>query len=84
VSVYNAGGNLLSSATTDVSGGYAIAGLAPASYFARTANSMGYIDEVYQDRPCCTVTAGTRSSSATASRPPSTSPSTAGATSRDG
>ena len=50
------------SATTDSNGAFVIAGLVPGTYYARTVNSQGYIDKLYNDIPCfnpCNVTSGT-------------------------
>ncbi len=50
-------------AFTDVDGIYRAAGLAPGSHFARTASSAGFLDELYDNRPCpngsCQVASGT-------------------------
>ncbi len=39
---------------------YVLSGLAPGSYYIRTLNQFGYLDEVYNDLPCieCDVTVG--------------------------
>jgi hypothetical protein len=51
------------SATTDAAGAYTVLGLTPGSYYLRTVNSLGYLDELYADLPCvhgvCTMTSGT-------------------------
>jgi Carboxypeptidase regulatory-like domain len=63
VSVYNSAGNLVTTESTDGSGLYAITGLGSGTYYARTAHSPGYLDQLYQGLPCpegaCTVTSGT-------------------------
>jgi alpha-tubulin suppressor-like RCC1 family protein/uncharacterized surface anchored protein len=64
VSIYNASGTIVGSAvTTNTSGAYTKNGLAPGSYYVRTSNTLGYVDEQYNDLPCpggsCAVTAGT-------------------------
>ena len=61
---YDASGNLLSSALTNASGEYTLTGLATATYYVRTQNNLGYIDELYSDKACNAgwcgpVTAGT-------------------------
>jgi hypothetical protein len=54
--------NQAASATTDGSGVYTLAGLAPGSYYLRTENTQGYGDELYNGLPCtggaCDVTTG--------------------------
>jgi len=48
-------------AASDVTGtDYVLSGLPPGSYYIRTLNQLGYVDEVYHDLPCieCDVTAG--------------------------
>jgi hypothetical protein len=63
VEAFTAGGNRAGGATTDASGLYTIIGLATGTYYARTSNSLSYLDELYDDLPCpgsnCTVTSGT-------------------------
>ncbi len=64
VRVYNASGTQVTSVNTSSSGVYATStGLSPGTYYARTQNSLGYVDELYNDTSCpggvCTVTAGT-------------------------
>jgi hypothetical protein len=59
-----ASGAQLSSATADAgSGAYAIGGLPSGTYYLTTSNSMGYLDELYDDLPCphsiCNPVAGT-------------------------
>ena len=64
VSVYNASGNSVgSSVTTNASGVYTTStGLLSGTYYVRTSNSLGYVDELYDNIPCpsgsCTVTSG--------------------------
>src|SRR5262249_23461175 len=66
VSVYQSTGTFVNSFVTDASGFYTSAGsagLAPGSYVARTFNSSGLIDELYNDIVClglaCDVKSGT-------------------------
>jgi hypothetical protein len=64
VYVYSASGNQVTSGYTDSSGVYTTYnGLPSGTYYARTRNSQGYIDEVYNNIACplsvCTVTSGT-------------------------
>jgi hypothetical protein len=62
VSGYNTAGTLVTSSTTDALGGYFLyTGIAPGTYFLRTGNNLGYVNELYDNIPCntCTVTTGT-------------------------
>jgi hypothetical protein len=63
VSAYRSDGSYVTDAYSDSSGAYTIAGLPPAAYYARTSNSLGYLDEVYDNVACaggsCSVTSGT-------------------------
>lgn len=62
VQVYSATGALATSAVSNpTTGAYATPTLAPGSYYLRTSNSLGYIDQLYQNIPCagCAVTTGT-------------------------
>ena len=52
VYVYNASGSSVGSATTDASGVYTKGGLTTGTYFVKTWNTLGYIDEVYNNLPC--------------------------------
>ncbi len=60
VRVYNALGSSMGTATTNASGVYtASMGLPAGTYYARTFNTLGYVDELYDNIPCpCTVTGG--------------------------
>jgi len=51
----------ISNPTSDSSGEYLSPALPPGTYFARTWNDQGYINELYDDIPClgCLLTAGT-------------------------
>ena len=63
VYVYDSSGSLLGYAATNASGVYTKSGLAPGTYYARSASGAGYLDKLYNDLPCyygnCTVTSGT-------------------------
>jgi hypothetical protein len=63
VGVFDATGRQLSYGYTDSLGGYLTQeGLPGGSYYLRTYNSAGFLDELYDDKPClgsCTVTNGT-------------------------
>lgn len=64
VQVYSATGTWLTSVSTGGSGGYTTStGLPSGTYYARTSNSQGYVDELYNDISCpggnCSVTGGT-------------------------
>ena len=63
LSVYDAGGALIAGATSNASGGYTVPALPSGTYYVRTSNAPGYLDELYNNMPCpggiCTVTTGT-------------------------
>ena len=61
VGVFNDVGNEVATGWTDASGHYTAAGLLPGTYYARTFNQSGYIDQRYQDDDClnCRVLDGT-------------------------
>ena len=62
VSVYDASGSFVASASTNASGVYLTTrGLPTGSYRVRTSNSLGYINEAYNNIPClnCSSTTGT-------------------------
>ena len=63
VSVYNGAGSLVRSATTSALGAYAVTGLPTGTYFARTSNSAGLLDQLFGGAACgvsgCTPTSGT-------------------------
>ena len=62
VEIFDASGFGVSGGFTDGSGNYISSkGLTPGTYFARTRNSQGYIDEVYNNINCldCNPTSGT-------------------------
>ena len=59
VSLFNATTQSTITGTTDSAGEYAVIGLPDGTYYARTTNSLGYINEAYPDIPCvntCTNT----------------------------
>ncbi|HJQ68390.1 MAG TPA: carboxypeptidase regulatory-like domain-containing protein [Blastocatellia bacterium] len=62
VQIFNSSGGGIGSVNSDGSGNYSFGGLTSGTYFARTNNSLGYINEVYNNITCvvnCDVTAGT-------------------------
>jgi hypothetical protein len=61
VSVFNGSGSFVASGFTDASGNYTTPAVLPTgTYYARTSNSRGYIDELYNDITCfgCSPTIG--------------------------
>lgn len=54
VELITQGGRVVASALSDLRGRYTLEGLPPGTYFARTVNDRGFIDEVYQDAGCGT------------------------------
>jgi 5-hydroxyisourate hydrolase-like protein (transthyretin family) len=62
VRIYDGAGNIASYDTTDASGAYTTEAVPAGTYYARTSNSAGYMDELYDNIPCaagvCTVTSG--------------------------
>ena len=52
VYIYRGSGQSVGVATTDASGLYTMTGLQPDTYRARTANTAGYIDELYNNISC--------------------------------
>lgn len=62
IHVYESTGRLLTTTATNTSGVYSLSGLSTGTYFARTGNSQGYQDRVYNDLSCpggeCAVLAG--------------------------
>jgi hypothetical protein len=52
VGAYNTLGSLVATAVTDGSGDYTIGNLYEGSFFVKTANLAGYIDELYMDLDC--------------------------------
>jgi hypothetical protein len=63
IAIYDSTGTSVGSATTNPSGSYTKSGLAPGTYYARSSNALGYLDELYDSKPClngsCPVTSGT-------------------------
>ena len=62
VEVFTSAGSFVASASADAAGNYRITrGLPTGSYFARTFNSLGYVDGLYSGQVCvgCAVTTGT-------------------------
>ena len=66
VALWDVNGGFVDSVSADASGLYLLAGLAPGTYFASTANFQGFLDELYDDQPCpggatsgCDPTTGT-------------------------
>ena len=60
VEVYNQGGALVATATTNALGTYRVTALAPGSHYVRTVNTRGYADEIYDNLACagCSVFTG--------------------------
>jgi alpha-tubulin suppressor-like RCC1 family protein len=58
VGVYNAAGGRLAAATTGATGAYTSDGVPAGTYFVRTENTVGYIDQAWQSIECagCNVT----------------------------
>lgn len=62
VYLYSSDGYAQNSVVTDANGNYLFAGVDAGSYFLRTDNSLGWLDELFDDRPCglsCDVRTGT-------------------------
>ncbi len=62
VQVFTEAGVSLGSVSTDASGNYLTFGLPAGRFYLRTANSLGLLDELFDNLPCvgnCSVTAGT-------------------------
>src|SRR6185436_9505215 len=62
VTIVDAAGNSASSSNTNSLGQYAAIGLQAGTYKARTSNSLGYVNELYDNIPCfpsCQTAAGT-------------------------
>ena len=63
VSVYNSSGVFVKSAASNTSGVYTVSGLTGGSYFAVIGSATGFIGQLYQNKPCpslsCFVTNGT-------------------------
>ena len=50
--IYNAAGTLVGSVTTNAAGTYLTSGLPAGTYYVRTRNTLGFIDELYNNLPC--------------------------------
>ena len=54
VDVVTGAGQVVARAVTDMFGRYSVGPLAPGTYYVRTSNDRGYVDEVYNDLLCAT------------------------------
>lgn len=52
IEVYNSAGRLAGVSKSKVGGSYQIYGLSPGSYYLTTSNTLGYLDEAYNDIVC--------------------------------
>lgn len=62
VSIYNDSGGFVTTTSSDGSGNYGSSTLKPGTYYAKTGNAVGFLDQLYQAKPCtpsCSVTTGT-------------------------
>lgn len=62
VQIFTDAGTFLGNALPNASGDYTSFGLPAGRYYLRTSNSLGFIDELFDNLPCvgvCSVTAGT-------------------------
>ena len=64
VFIFNSNGTLVNSLTNNAAGGYVtLSNLPPGTYFAKTVNSLGYTDKLFNNIQCplgnCAVTSGT-------------------------
>src|SRR6185295_4054857 len=61
VEIYTSTGTFATSTSTNATGGFTSAGLLAGTYYARTFNSLGYLDSLYAGQTCvnCSVTTGT-------------------------
>lgn len=67
VRIYNSAGTQVAQTTSGAAGSWSLSGhggfLPPGNYFAKTSNSLGYVDERYNNQSCpgstCSATAGT-------------------------
>jgi 5-hydroxyisourate hydrolase-like protein (transthyretin family) len=61
VQIYDASGSFATSGTTNAAGDYSAAGLPSGTYYARTTNGKGYVNEAWDNVPCpsCSATSGT-------------------------
>ncbi|MDQ1348380.1 MAG: hypothetical protein QG573_1754 [Acidobacteriota bacterium] len=61
IELYNETGDYFGSTTTDSAGAYSLSGVDAGSYRLRTYNDLGYLDELWDNRPCepyCNATDG--------------------------
>ena len=60
INIYSSGGTFVGWAQTSAGGSYSVGGLLPGTYNVKTSNTLGYIDELYDNLPClgCTATTG--------------------------
>src|SRR5439155_11963713 len=60
VQIYNSAGAFVTSSTTDASGNYTSTDLSTGTYYARTSNSLRFLDQLDQNIVCngCNVTTG--------------------------
>ena len=54
VEVVTGAGQVVARAVTDMFGRYSVGPLAPGTYYVRTSNDRGYVDEVYDNQLCAT------------------------------
>jgi len=63
IEVFSATGVLVKTATANANGVFGVLGLAPGTYYARTTNTLGYKDKIFNNlafcEPGCDVTDGT-------------------------
>lgn len=61
IRLFNSSGSFIAQTFTNGVGAYITAALPPGNYFVRTANTSGFIDELYNNAPCvpCTQSQGT-------------------------
>jgi hypothetical protein len=52
VELVSRSGRVVKSASSDLFGRYTVTGLGAGTYFARTVNDRGFVDEIYQDAGC--------------------------------
>lgn len=62
--IFNSSGTFLGSAGTNSSGNYTTSGLPAGTYYSRTSNTLGYVEKLYNNKPCAlggcnsTITSG--------------------------
>ena len=62
VRIYDSNGSVFASGTTNAAGIYTSPMLAAGTYYAKTTNSLGYLEELYDNIACdrsCSITSGT-------------------------